>query len=158
MTTYEAIYAVLKTAILTTGATILPAIDSDEVAYSGNTPNALILVGDESWENDLTESGRTPSIKNNYALIAFSIAIYAKCQGDTTGDNVRAKIGELGDKLRAGIWAATLPTTYNTSTVGAVNVKTKIIGVQISKVFNAPMYKENRLQILAVGNVKIHIQ
>lgn len=157
-TTYEYIYTTLTTALATIDATVLPVIENDDAAFSGSKPNMVLMVGDEVWENQFSESGKTTSPTPPFATVSFSIEIYAKCAVKQDGTTVRAKIGELGDKIRAAFWTMALATSYNTSTVGATNISTRIISAYITKIYNAPMIKENRLQALVTGAVRLHIK
>lgn len=157
-TTYEYIYNKLSAALATLDANVLPVIENDEAAFSGSKPNMVLMVGDETWDTDFTEAGVPTSAKSHYATVSFSIEIYAKCAVKQDGSTVRAKIGEIGDKIRAAFWGITLATTYNSSVIGATNVQAKIVGIWITKIYNAPMLKDSRVQTLVTGGVKIYVK
>jgi hypothetical protein len=158
-TTYEYIYNTIATAVATvTDFNTLPTIENDAAAFAGSKPNVVIMVGDEFWESALSESGGNHFARQRKARISFSIEIYANCAVKKDGSTVRAKIGEIGDKLRVAFRNIALPTTYNTSTIGATAIESKIIGVSLNKIYNAPMLKDSRVQALVTGDVHFVIK
>lgn len=157
-TTYEYIYNTIATAVATIDVNVLPTIENDAAAFAGSKPNVVIMVGDEVWDTNLTEAGATHFNRQHHALISFSIEIYATCSKDKDGDSVRAKIGEIGDKIRVAFRNITLPSTYNTSTIGSDAIESRVLGVHLVKVYNAPMIKEARVQALVTGAVKLFIK
>ena len=157
-TTYEYIYNTIATAVATIDVNVLPVIENDAAAFAGSKPNVVIMVGDETWDANLTEAGATHFDRQHHALISFSIEIYATCSKDKDGDNVRAKIGEIVYKLRVAFRNIALPSTYNTSTIGATAIESKIIGVSLNKIYNAPMLKDSRVQALVTGDVHFVIK
>ena len=157
-TTYEYIYSTIATAVATIDVNVLPTIENDAAAFAGSKPNVVIMVGDEDWKSVISEAGGNHFARQRNAKISFSIEIYANCAVKKDGSTVRAKIGEIGDKIRVVLRNIALSSTYNTSTIGATAIESKIIGVSLNKIYNAPMLKDSRVQALVTGDVHFVIK